>query len=170
MQQPDGTTQTQTQGHDPRLAPSVVTRDWMSRTKTAPPATNTVPLRVDVEVNELGLVLFVCRFQRLLLKTKRWRRGRDSLFNFRYLRSVTGLTIYLIETAYLSLVPRIVAIVAVTCLLFFSSKIECTRCTWNRDTRAASPWKWKRPRIQNGLRGEHCQAGSGRRVVGCFEK
>ena len=40
--------------------------------------TNTVPLRVDVEVNEFGLVLFVCRFQRLLLKTKTWRRGRDS--------------------------------------------------------------------------------------------
>jgi hypothetical protein len=55
-----------------------------------------------------------------------WRRGRDSLFSFLYLRSVKGLTCYLTETAHLGIGRRIVAIVAVPCLLPFSSQIECT--------------------------------------------
>jgi hypothetical protein len=50
----------------------------------------------------------------------------DSLFKILYLRGVKGLIGYLVETAYVGLVPRIVVIVAIPCLLFFSSKIECT--------------------------------------------
>jgi hypothetical protein len=67
-----------------------------------------------------------------------WRRGRDSQFSFLYLRGIKGFTGYLIEKGHLGLVPRIVAIVAVPCLLFFSSKIDCTRCTRNRAPHSAS--------------------------------
>ena len=55
-----------------------------------------------------------------------WRREWDSLFSFLYLRSVKGLTGYLIETAYLGIGRRIVAIVAVTSLPSVSSQIKST--------------------------------------------
>jgi hypothetical protein len=55
-----------------------------------------------------------------------WRREWDSLSGFLYLRSVKGLTAYLIENAHIGIGPRIVVIVAVPSLLSVSSQIECT--------------------------------------------